>query len=70
MHQHLKNIFANLQGADHFTAKVNIEVQHAKEAVIAAVERNGGVITNAYYDIESVWALINPEIHFLRGLLF
>lgn len=56
------------EGADYFTAKVNIEVQHAKETVIAAVERNGGVITNAYYDIESVTAKINPQKYFERGL--
>ncbi|GFY41539.1 39S ribosomal protein L15, mitochondrial [Trichonephila inaurata madagascariensis] len=45
------------EGADAFTAKINIEVQHAKETAIAAVERNGGVITTAYYDIDSVIAL-------------
>jgi len=56
------------EGADQFTAKVNIEVQHAKETVIAAVERNGGTITNAYYDIDSVLALVNPESFFQRGV--
>ncbi|XP_054724108.1 39S ribosomal protein L15, mitochondrial-like [Uloborus diversus] len=56
------------EGADTFTAKVNIEVQHAKETVIAAVERNGGVITNSYYDIESIIALINPQKYFERGI--
>lgn len=56
------------EGADQFIAKVNIEVQHAKETVIAAIERNGGVITNAYYDIDSVFALSKPEGLFLRGV--
>ncbi|GFT25724.1 39S ribosomal protein L15, mitochondrial [Nephila pilipes] len=55
------------EGADAFTAKVNIEVQHAKETVIAAVERNGGVITTAYYDIDSVIALVNPQKFFETG---
>jgi large subunit ribosomal protein L15 len=39
------------EGADHFEAKVNIEVQYASEQAIAAVERNGGVITTAYFDL-------------------
>ncbi|GIY13342.1 39S ribosomal protein L15, mitochondrial [Caerostris extrusa] len=55
------------EGADAFTAKVNIEVQHAKETVIAAVERNGGVITTSYYDIESVIALKDPQKFFERS---
>ncbi|XP_035208650.1 39S ribosomal protein L15, mitochondrial-like, partial [Stegodyphus dumicola] len=55
------------KGADVFTAKVNIEVQHAKETVIAAIERNGGVITNAYYDVESLVAIINPQKYFEKG---
>ncbi|XP_015915022.1 large ribosomal subunit protein uL15m [Parasteatoda tepidariorum] len=55
------------EGADCFTAKVNIEVQHAKETVIAAIERNGGTIINAYYDIDSVLAKVNPQKFFERG---
>jgi len=55
-------------GIDKFKAKVNIEVQHAKEPVIAAVERNGGVITTAFYDILAVEAKINPEYFLLRGV--
>ncbi|GBM71227.1 39S ribosomal protein L15, mitochondrial [Araneus ventricosus] len=55
------------EGADGFTAKVNIEVQHAKETVIAAIERSGGVITTTYYDIDSVKALINPQKFFETG---
>lgn len=53
-----------------FTAKVNIEVQHTKETVIAAIERNGGVITNAYFDIDSVIALVNPQMFFVKGMFF
>uniref|UniRef100_A0A131XVL6 Large ribosomal subunit protein uL15m n=1 Tax=Ixodes ricinus TaxID=34613 RepID=A0A131XVL6_IXORI len=55
------------EGIDNFKAKVNIEVQHAKEPVIAAIERNGGVITTAYFDINSVTALRNPEAFFKTG---
>lgn len=39
-----------LQGADTFAAKINIEVQVASELAIAAVEKNGGVITTAFFD--------------------
>ncbi|XP_063239701.1 large ribosomal subunit protein uL15m [Bacillus rossius redtenbacheri] len=55
------------EGADVFRAKVNIEVQWASEPVIAAVERNGGVITTCYYDPHSLWAVVNPEKFFKKG---
>jgi hypothetical protein len=55
------------QGANNFKAKVNIEVQWASEPVIAAIERNGGVITTAYYDVHSLWAVINPQKFFKKG---
>lgn len=55
------------EGMDVFKAKVNIEVQHASERVIAAVERNGGTICNAYFDILSVRALHRPQQFFLEG---
>jgi len=54
-------------GIDCFKAKINIEVQHADEAVIAAVERNGGVICTSFYDINSVEALVNPGAFFKKG---
>lgn len=54
-------------GVDNFYACLNIEVQHAKEPVIAAIERNGGRITTAYYDIKSVAALADPYKFFKRG---
>jgi hypothetical protein len=56
-----------VQGANIFKAKVNIEVQWASEPVIAAIERNGGVITTAYYDVHSLWAVINPKKFFSKG---
>lgn len=54
-------------GADQFASRVNIEVQWTSEAVIAAVERNGGVITTAYFDPESVLALSDAQAFFERG---
>jgi large subunit ribosomal protein L15 len=58
-----------VQGANIFKAKVNIEVQWTSEPVIAAIERNGGVITTAYYDVHSLWAVINPKKFFNKGKL-
>lgn len=55
------------EGADRFEAKVNIEVQYASEQAIAAVERNGGVIKTAYFNLESVIALSNPLNWFSKG---
>jgi len=55
------------EGADCFKAKVNLEVQWANEQAIAAVERNGGVITTAYFDILSVKALASPKDWFSEG---
>jgi len=54
------------EGMDLFKAKVNIEVQWADEATIAAVERNGGKISVAYYDLHSVVALSSP-LKFLKS---
>ena len=56
-----------LLGRGEITAKVNIEVQFASEAVIASVERNGGVIRTAFYDIWSVACLADPESFFKKG---
>ncbi|CAG4944503.1 unnamed protein product [Colias eurytheme] len=55
------------EGADIFAAKVNIEVQWASEQVIAAIEKNGGVITTAYYDPHSLFLLKNPKKFFESG---
>lgn len=54
-------------GIDNFDACLNIEVQYVKEPVIAAIERNGGRITTAYYDIKSVSVLSDPHKFFKRG---
>lgn len=55
------------EGADIFAAKINIEVQRATEGAIAAIERNGGVITTGFYDPLSLGILIKPVPFFLRG---
>lgn len=55
------------EGLDNFQCKLNIEVQHASEQVIAAIEKNGGVITTAYYDPASLMALRDPMKFFARG---
>ncbi|KAM9774550.1 large ribosomal subunit protein uL15m [Syngnathus typhle] len=54
-------------GAELFSAKVNIEVQRASEKAIAAVERNGGVVTSAFYDPISLAILIKPVPFFQRS---
>lgn len=56
------------EGIDHFKATLNLEVQWADEAIIAAVERNGGFITVAYYDPISLRAAIKPMKFFQRGV--
>lgn len=55
------------EGADIFAAKINIEVQRATEGAIAAIERNGGVITTSFYDPISLAILIKPVPFFMRG---
>lgn len=60
-------VHLTLDGIDNFYACVNIEVQHVREPVIAAIERNGGRITTAFYDIKSVSALAKPYKFFKTG---
>jgi len=55
------------EGMDNFKAKLNLEVQWADEQAIATVEKNGGRITTAYYDLNSVIALSNPLKFFSTG---
>lgn len=54
-------------GMDNFCTCVNIEVQYAREPVIASIERYGGRITTAFYDIKSIFALSNPYKFFQSG---
>lgn len=58
---------STFQGVHCFKAKINIEVQWASEPVIAAIERNGGVITTAYYDMHCIQTMCNTEQFFSRG---
>ncbi|XP_050402600.1 39S ribosomal protein L15, mitochondrial [Patella vulgata] len=56
------------EGADIFCARLNIEVQKASELTIAAIEKNGGVITTRYYDPHSLHAVVNPAKFFAKGV--
>ena len=42
-------------------------MQWASEGTIAAVERCGGTITTAYFDIHSLWAIRDPLKFFKKG---
>lgn len=55
------------EGANTFKSKLNIEVQHANELVIATIEKNGGVIRTAYYDPHALLAMRDPKKWFERG---
>lgn len=55
------------QGINEFQAKVNIEVQWVTEPVIAAIEKNGGTITTAYYDRISLDCIKDTEKFLRRG---
>ena len=55
------------EGANTFKSKINIEVQHANELVIASIEKNGGFIRTAYYDMQALQALKNPRKWFEKG---
>jgi len=54
-------------GVNVFKSKINIEVQYTSEPVIAAIERNGGTITTAFFDLKSVIALNKPLEFFKKG---
>ncbi|XP_034945687.1 39S ribosomal protein L15, mitochondrial [Chelonus insularis] len=60
-------IHLTIEGADIFKAKVNIEVQWTSEPVIAAIEKNGGTITTAFYDRISLDILRDTTKFFARG---
>ncbi|XP_038057411.1 39S ribosomal protein L15, mitochondrial-like [Patiria miniata] len=55
------------EGADTFQAQLNIEVQWATELTLAAIERNGGIISLGFYDLQSLDALAHPLLYFNRG---
>ncbi|WAR24420.1 RM15-like protein [Mya arenaria] len=48
--------------------QVNVEVQWAEESTIAAIERNGGMITTRFYNPECLKAVIDTQDHFRKGL--
>ncbi|CAI4231278.1 unnamed protein product [Auanema sp. JU1783] len=56
------------EGADDFTHKIDIEVQYASQSAIAAVEKAGGRIRTAYYDVQSLEAAVDPQSWFKKGL--
>lgn len=56
------------EGLDAFRAPLVLEVQHAPEHVIAAVERAGGRLVTRFFDLQSVEALQDPRRFFRRGL--
>lgn len=66
--QHEFGVHLTDEGADIFKGKVNIEVQWASELVIATIERNGGIITTAYYDQNSLQAMVRTKTFFERGV--
>jgi hypothetical protein len=49
------------QGADVFTAKLDIEVSAASQSAIAAVEAAGGSIRSVYYTPLALRALLQPH---------
>lgn len=55
------------EGMECFSTPINLEVQFASEAAIAAVERMGGTITTAYYDPYSLSAALRPIDFFRKG---
>ena len=51
-----------------FKAKINIEVQWIlSEVAIAAIEKNGGIVTTKFYDRDCVHAMIDPLKFFNSG---
>ncbi|KAI1724754.1 phosphoinositide 3-kinase family, accessory domain (PIK domain) domain-containing protein [Ditylenchus destructor] len=55
------------EGSEIFAAKINLEVQWASVTSIAAVEKAGGRIRTAYYDLASLKAAVNAEKWFQTG---
>lgn len=55
------------EGANEFSAELNIEFQMADVEAIAAVEKNGGIFTAAFFDRAAIEAAVNPVDYFLKG---
>lgn len=56
------------EGAEIFKAQINLEVQWiTSELTLAAIERNGGVVTTKFYDIDSLHAISNIMQFFKSG---
>ncbi|CAI2322600.1 unnamed protein product [Caenorhabditis sp. 36 PRJEB53466] len=55
------------EGADSFPYPIDIEVQYATQSAIAAVEKAGGRVRTAYYDVQSLEAAVNPKSWFEKG---
>lgn len=55
-------------GIDKFKSKIHIEVQHASELIISTIERLGGVIRTAYYDMAALTAMKNTKTFFMKGV--
>lgn len=56
------------EGIEKFNSKINIEVQHATELIIATIERLGGVIRTAFYDTRSLFAMRSPANFFRKSM--
>lgn len=54
-------------GIEFFKAKIHIEVQHASELIIATIEKFGGVVRSAYYDVAALNAMKNTRKFFSSG---
>lgn len=56
------------EGAEIFKARINLEVQWiTSEITLAAIERQGGVVTTKYYDQLSLFAMRDPAKFFSSG---
>lgn len=66
--QHQFGVQLTDEGADIFCAKINLEVQWANDLIVAAIEKSGGVITTAYYDVHSLHVMMDSKRFFERGI--
>ena len=54
-------IGCNAQGAEHFSAKISIEVTQTSGGAITAVENNGGTVRSIYYGQTFLRYLLDKE---------